>query len=81
MLIIGYHLAQTNVLYAFKDIRCIAAVLLRLFVYPFAALGLFIRYRSSRNVACFDSNFSKRAVAAITTMFSSKTGGDVPAFG
>ncbi len=33
MLIIGYHLAQTNVLYAFKDIRCIAAVLFKVFLF------------------------------------------------
>ena len=34
MLIIGYHLSKTNVLKAFKDVKCIIAVLLRLIVYP-----------------------------------------------
>lgn len=78
MLIIGYHLAQTNVLYAFKDIRCIAAVLLRLFVYPFAALGLLflLGVRGTLLVSIVIS--VSAPVAALTTMFSAKTGGDVP---
>lgn len=78
MLIIGYHLAQTNVLYAFKDMRCIFAVLLRLVVYPFAALGFLflIEVRGTLLVSIVIS--VSAPVAALTTMFSSKFEGDVP---
>jgi len=53
-------------------------VLLRLFVYPFAALGLLyvIGVRGTLLVSIVIS--VSAPVAAITTMFSSKTGGDVP---
>lgn len=78
MLIIGYHLAQTNVLKAFCDVRCIAAVLLRLVVYPFAALGL-LYVLGVRGTLLVSIVISVSApVAALTTMFSSKFGGDVP---
>lgn len=77
MLIIGYHLAQTNVLYAFKDMHCIFAVLLRLVVYPFAALG-FLFLIGVRGTLLVSIVISVSApVAAITTMFSSKFDGDV----
>ena len=78
MLIIGYHLAQTNVLNAFKDMRCIFAVLLRLVVYPFAALG-FLFLIGVRGTLLVSIVISVSApVAALTTMFSSKFEGDVP---
>lgn len=76
MLIIGYHLAQSNVLNAFRDIRCIFSVFLSLIVYPLAALGLLylIGVRGTLLVSIIIS--VSAPVAAITTMFSSKFGGD-----
>ena len=76
MLIIGYHLAQSNVLNAFRDIRCIFSVFLSLIVYPLAALGLLylIGVRGTLLVSVIIS--VSAPVAAITTMFSSKFGGD-----
>ena len=76
MLIIGYHLAQSNVLNAFRDIRCIFSVFLSLIVYPLAALGLLylIGVRGTLLVSIIIS--VSAPVAAVTTMFSSKFGGD-----
>lgn len=76
MLIIGYHLAQSNVLNAFRDFRCIFSVFLSLIIYPLAALGLLylIGVRGTLLVSIIIS--VSAPVAAITTMFSSKFGGD-----
>ncbi len=75
MLIIGYHLSKTNVLKAFKDIKCIAAVILRLLVYPLVSLGVLylLGVRGTLLVSVIIS--LSAPVAAVTTMFSSKFGG------
>lgn len=76
MLIIGYHLTQSNILGAFRDPRCIFSVLLSLIVYPLAALG-FLYLIGVRGTLLVSIIISVSApVAAITTMFSSKFGGD-----
>ena len=78
MLIIGYHLAQNNVLTAFKDFKCIFAVLLRMIFYPLAVLG-FLYIIGVRETLLVSVVISVSApVAAITTMFSSKYGADTP---
>ena len=75
MLIIGYHLSKTNVLKAFKDIKCIAAVVLRLLVYPLVSLGV-LYILGVRDTLLVSVIISLSApVAAVTTMFSSKFGG------
>ena len=75
MLIIGYHLSKTNVLKAFKDVKCIIAVLLRLIVYPLVSLGALyiLGVRGTLLVSVIIS--LSAPVAAVTTMFSSKFGG------
>ena len=75
MLIIGYHLSKTNVLKAFRDIKCIAAVVLRLLVYPLVSLGVLylLGVRGTLLVSVIIS--LSAPVAAVTTMFSSKFGG------
>ena len=75
MLIIGYHLSKTNVLKAFKDVKCIIAVLLRLVVYPLVSLGVLyiLGVRGTLLVSVIIS--LSAPVAAVTTMFSSKFGG------
>ena len=78
MLIIGYHLAQNNPLTAFKDPKCLLAVLLRMIVYPPAVLG-FLYLIGVRETLLVSVIISVSApVAAITTMFSSKYGADTP---
>ena len=78
MLIIGYHLAQNNPLTAFKDPKCLLAVLLRMIVYPLAVLG-FLYLIGVRGTLLVSVIISVSApVAAITTMFSSKYGADTP---
>lgn len=78
MLIIGYHLAQNNPLTAFKDPKCLLAVLLRMIVYPLAVLG-FLYLIGVRETLLVSVIISVSApVAAITTMFSSKYGADTP---
>lgn len=75
MLIIGYHLSKTNVLKAFKDVKCIIAVLLRLIAYPLVSLGVLyiLGVRGTLLVSVIIS--LSAPVAAVTTMFSSKFGG------
>ena len=78
MLIIGYHLAQNNPLTAFKDPKCLLAVLLRMIVYPLAVL-VFLYLIGVRGTLLVSVIISVSApVAAITTMFSSKYGADTP---
>ena len=78
MLIIGYHLAQNNPLTAFKDPKCLLAVLLSMIVYPLAVLG-FLYIIGVRGTLLVSVIISVSApVAAITTMFSSKYGADTP---
>lgn len=75
MLIIGYHLSKTNVLKAFKDFKCIAAVILRLLVYPTVSLGV-LYLLGIRGTLLVSVVISVSApVAAVTTMFSTKFGG------
>lgn len=78
MLIIGYHLAQNNLLTAFKDAQCLLSVLLRMIVYPIAVLG-FLYIIGVRGTLLVSVIISVSApVAAITTMFSAKYGADTP---
>lgn len=78
MLIIGYHLAQNNPLTAFKDPKCLLAVLLRMIIYPLAVLG-FLYLIGVRGTLLVSVIISVSApVAAITTMFSAKYRADTP---
>lgn len=78
MLIIGYHLVQNNPLTAFKDPKCLLAVLLRMIIYPLAVLG-FLYLIGVRGTLLVSVIISVSApVAAITAMFSSKYGADTP---
>ena len=78
MLIIGYPLAQNNPLTAFKDAKCLVAVLIRMIFYPIAVIGFLylIGVRGTQLVSVIIS--VSAPVAAITTMFSSKYGADTP---
>lgn len=72
MIIIGFHLASSNVLKGVTDIKCILTILLRLVVYPAAAIvgmwlcGIKGDMLISQAICC------AAPVAAVTTMFSAK---------
>lgn len=72
MIIIGYHLANSNILAALKNIKCLYVILLRLFVFP--AIALVVMYVAGiRGLMLISSVISCSApTAAITTMFASK---------
>lgn len=76
MIIIGFHLANSNVLVGIKNPKCLLAISLRLVVLP--VIALVVMYLCSiRGVMLVSSVISCCApVAAITTMFSAKFGQD-----
>ena len=76
MLIIGYHLYNSNILHCLKDIKAIIGILLRLLVFPFIALGV-MYLCGVRGVMLVSNTICCSApIAAITTMFSAKFGAD-----
>lgn len=76
MIIIGFHLANSDVLAAIKNLKCIFAIAFRLVILPMIALGIFYLC-GIRGVMLVSSVISCCApVAALTTMFSAKFGAD-----
>ena len=72
MIIIGFHLANSNLLSGIKDIRCLYSMLLKLVVFPLIVLGA-IYLCGIRGTLLVSSVISVSApTAAITTMFSAK---------
>ena len=78
MIIIGFHLANSNILNGLRDIKVLYAIFVKLFLFP--ALGLLGMYlcgvRGDVLVAC--TICASAPTAAITTMFSVKYKGDTP---
>lgn len=76
MIIIGYHLANSNLFEAVKNLKALFSMALKLLVFPLATLfGMyFCGIRGEVLVAITIS--ASAPTAAITTMFSSKFGGD-----
>lgn len=76
MIIIGYHLANSRLIDGLKDLKCLYAIALKLFAFP--SLALIVMYLCGiRGTMLVSSVISCSApTAAITTMFSSKFGGD-----
>lgn len=76
MIIIGYHLANSNLLDGIKNIKCLFAILLKLVIFPLVTLGI-MYICGIRGTMLVSSLISCSApAAAITTMFSSKFGRD-----
>ncbi|MBR5222820.1 MAG: AEC family transporter [Clostridia bacterium] len=76
MIIIGYHLASSNVLKGFSDIKCLLTILLRLIVFPAVAiLGMWL-CGVKGNMLISQAICCAAPVAANTTMFSAKYGRD-----
>lgn len=78
MLVIGYHLAQTNVFRAFKDKWCLLSVFASLILYPLAVLGVLYLLGVSGSLLVAIVIAVSAPVAAITTMFSAKFSVDTP---
>ena len=76
MVIIGYHLAHSSILKGLKTIACLWGIILRLFIFPLLALGVMYLcgIRGSMLISLAISCCAP--VAANTTMFASKYGGD-----
>ena len=76
MIIIGYHLANSNILDGIKNWKCLFAIALRLFIFPLLALAV-MYICGIRGDMLISSIISCSApVAAITTMFAAKFGRD-----
>ena len=76
MIIIGFHLAHSNLLNGLKNINTILSMILRLIVFPLSVLGVMYLcgIRGEVLVACTIS--ASVPTAANTTMFASKYGAD-----
>ncbi len=76
MIIIGFHLANSNILEGLKNFKTLYTIFVKLFIFP--ALSLLCMYlcgiKGEVLVAC--TICASAPTAAITTMFSSKYGGD-----
>lgn len=72
MIIIGFHLANSNIIAGLKDIRCLYSILLKLVVFPLLTLGA-MYLCEIRGMLLVSMVISVSApTAAITTMFSAK---------
>ena len=78
MIIIGFHLSRSHIFQAFSDLQSLFAVALRMILFPAVALTVLflLGIRGSLLISIVIS--VSAPVAAITTMFSSKFGGDTP---
>lgn len=72
MVIIGFHLASSNVIKGLKDIKCIFAILLRLVIFPAAAITAMWLCGINGDMLISLAICASAPVAAVTTMFSSK---------
>ena len=78
MIIIGYHLTQSNIFDGLRSLKCVFAILLKTVMFPLCALGA-IYACGIRGEMLISSVISCSApTAAITTMFASKFSADTP---
>ncbi len=74
MIIIGFHLANSNLLDGIKNIKCIFAIFVKLIVFPLVTLGVMF-ICGVRGTMLISSVISCSApTAAMSTMFSAKFG-------
>lgn len=76
MIIIGYHLAKSNITEGLKNINSIIAVLSRLFVFPLIALAIMYVCGIRETLLISSIICCCAPVAAMNTMFSAKFGCD-----
>lgn len=72
MIIIGFHLASSNVLKGITDIKCLLTISLRLVVYPTAAIVCMWLCGIKGDMLISQAICCTAPVAAVTTMFSAK---------
>ncbi len=72
MLIIGYHLYNSNLLKCFRDIKAILCILLRLVVFPVVAISVMYLCGVRGTMLVSNAICCSAPIAAITTMFSAK---------
>ena len=77
MLIIGYYLANSNLIKAFKDIGSYLAILFRLIIIPLAVIGVLALFRADSELIISSAIVASAPVATMTTMFASKFEQDV----
>lgn len=76
MIIIGFHLAKSDIKKAVKNIHCVTAVILRLVAAPLMSIGLMYVCGVRGTLFSAIAIASCAPCAAIGTMFASKFGGD-----
>jgi len=76
MIIIGYHLANSNLLDAIKNVKVLISMFLRLLVFPALVLGVMYLCGVRGNVLIACTISASVPTAANTTMFASKFGAD-----
>ena len=76
MLIIGFHLANSNVISGLKDIKLLFGVILKLFVLPIVLILSFYLCGLKGTMPLALSICASAPTAAITTMFANKFGKD-----
>ncbi len=76
MIIIGFHLANSNILSGLRDIKLLFASFLKLFVFPIAVILLLYLCGIRGTMPLALSICASAPTAAITTMFAAKFGKD-----
>ncbi len=76
MIIIGYHLANTNLLKGFKDMKVMLTILARLVILPLICLGGMYLCGLRGNILVAIMICASMPSAAISTMFAAKFEGD-----
>lgn len=76
MIIIGFHLARSNILNVLKNFRCLWAIGMRLVVFPAVALGVMYLCGVKGDMLVSSVISCSAPTAALSTMFAAKFGGD-----
>lgn len=72
MIIIGYHLAHSNLLDGIRNIKCIYAIFIKLVLFPLFTLGIMYLFGIRGTMLVSTVISTSAPTAAITTMFSAK---------
>jgi predicted permease len=76
MIIIGYHLASSNVMRVFKSFASVLSILLRLLILPFVAVGIMCLCGIKGAILISSAISFCAPVGAMTTMFASRFNAD-----
>ncbi len=76
MIIIGFHLANSNILEGLRSAKTLYTIFIKLFLFPLLSLLLMYLFGIKGEVLVACTICASAPTAAITTMFASKYGGD-----